>query len=232
MLKNTYVLYGVLFIAVMNVLGYMTHQNYEAVILFALVGFLTQYFSKNMIIILLAPIIFTAVFIVLRQNVREGLADKPVTGPNKPHVNSPAPKVPPPDPTKSKESSSCASHNNDTCDNIDGCAWSGSVKKGTCSAKAAMTTLHPKWIKDDEKTEQDFYNNLPDDVDDLGISEMTKRTEDLAKNQKNLRDTMTKMMPIMDQAQNMLSNIDTKHMKQMMDMAESVTAPFKRKSQE
>jgi hypothetical protein len=224
MLKNTYVLYGVLFIAVMNVLGYMTHQNYEAVILFALVGFLTQYFSKNMIIILLAPIIFTAVFIVLRQNVREGLADKSPTGKTgstKTDLKKP----------------SCDARTTKTACGTEDCTWlpedlEHPTKKGTCSAKAAMTTLHPKWIKDDEKTEQDFYNNLPDDVDDLGISEMTKRTEDLAKNQKNLRDTMTKMMPIMDQAQNMLSNIDTKHMKQMMDMAESVTAPFKRKSQE
>ena len=93
-----------------------------------------------------------------------------------------------------------------------------------------MTTLHPKWVKDDEKTEQDFYKNLPEDVDDLGIHEMTKRTADLAKNQQNLRDTMTKMMPMMDQAQNILSNIDTDAMKQMMNMADSLTTPFQKKS--
>ena len=58
-LKNTYVLYGVLFVALTNILGYMSHHNYEAVILFALVGFLTQSFSKNMIIVLLVAMVST-----------------------------------------------------------------------------------------------------------------------------------------------------------------------------
>jgi hypothetical protein len=208
-LKNTYVLYGVLFVALTNILGYMSHHNYEAVILFALVGFLTQYFSNNMIIILLAPIVFTAVFTLLRQNVREGLDSKGE------------------DPSTTEED--CGNNKKENhCKKINGCSWN--VKKGTCGLQNGMTTLHPKWVKDDEKTEQDFYKNLPEDVDDLGIHEMTKRTADLAKNQQNLRDTMTKMMPMMDQAQNILSNIDTDAMKQMMNMADSLTTPFQKKS--
>jgi len=203
-LKNTYVLYGVLFVALTNILGYMSHHNYEAVILFALVGFLTQSFSKNMIIILLVPIVFTAVFTLLRQNVREGIVPGDI----------------------------CSRGTETTCSDISGCSWGG--EPATCSIKSsiqsAMTTLHPKWVKDDEKTEQDFYKNLPEDVDDLGIHEMTKRTADLAKNQQNLRNTMTKMMPMMDQAQNILSNIDTDAMKKMMNMADSLTTPFQKKS--
>lgn len=211
MLKNTYVLYGVLFVALTNILGYMSHHNYEAVILFALVGFLTQHFSNNMIIILLAPIVFTAVFTLLRQNVREGLDSKGE------------------DPSSTVVSLDCGNNKKKNhCKKINGCSWN--VKKGTCGLQNGMTTLHPKWVKDDEKTEQDFYKNLPEDVDDLGIHEMTKRTADLAKNQQNLRDTMTKMMPMMDQAQNILSNIDTDAMKQMMNMADSLTTPFQKKS--
>lgn len=222
-LKNTYVLYGVLFVALTNILGYMSHHNYEAVILFALVGFLTQYFSNNMIIILLAPIVFTAVFTLLRQNVREGLGEPP----NDKAVSTK------PEPDSKDVSLDCSVNKEETtCTGIKGCSWGGKPgKPSTCSnSKIGMTTLHPKWIKDDEKTEKDFYKNLPEDVDDLGIQEMTKRTEDLAKNQQNLRDTMTKMRPMMDQAQNILSNIDTGAMKKMMDMAESITSPFQKKS--
>ena len=218
MLKNTYVLYGVLFIALTNILGYLSHHNYEAVILFALVGFLTQYFSTNMIIILLAPVVFTAVFTMLRQNVREGLDSKKDEDPSTKH--KPAGKV---------VSLDCSGGtDNTTCEKIPGCSWGDKTKH--CGPKSAMTTLHPKWIKDDEKTEKDFYKNLPEDVDDLGIHEMTKRTEDLAENQKNLRETMTQMRPMMDQAQNILSNIDTNAMQKMMDMADSITTPFKKKS--
>jgi hypothetical protein len=225
-LKNTYVLYGVLFVALTNILGYMSHHNYEAVILFALVGFLTQYFSNNMIIILLAPIVFTAVFTLLRQNVREGLGDPPNDkAPNDKAVSTK------PEPDSKDVSLDCSIGTETTCSDISGCSWGSKLgQPATCNSQIGMTTLHPKWIKDDEKTEKDFYKNLPEDVDDLGIQEMTKRTEDLAKNQQNLRDTMTKMRPMMDQAQNILSNIDTGAMKKMMDMAESITSPFQKKS--
>jgi hypothetical protein len=216
MLNNTYVLYGVLFVALTNILGYMSYHNFEAVILFALVGFLTQAFSKNMIIILLVPIVFTAVFTMLRQNVREGVDNPPKDiRENVSKQNS----------TVVPVNCTAGASDKDVCNDISGCSWDNNK----CSNKIGMTTLHPKWIKDDEKTEKDFYKNLPEDVDDLGIHEMTKRTEDLAKNQQNLRNTMTKMMPMMDQAQNILSNIDTDAMKKMMDMADSLTSPFKLK---
>ena len=243
LLKNTYVLYGVLFVALTNVLGYLSYQNFEAVIVFALVGFLTQYFSKNMIIILLVPIVFTAVFTVLRQNVREGIESNSAksnkstkapttTEPPAPPTKAPTTTEPPAPPTKAAPTSTaapnCAQPTNQTsCEEIKGCTWNDKKK---CVAKSGMTTLHPKWIKDEEKTEQDFYKNLPEDVDDLGIHEMTQRTEDLAEKQKNLRSSMTKMMPIMDQAQNILANIDTGSMKKMMDMADSLTTPFQKKS--
>ena len=230
LLNSKYVLYGVLFIALTNVVGYMSLQNYEAVMLFALVGFLTQYFSSNMIIILSVPIVFTALFATARHNVREGLDNKTkldnkkkLLSENKLIITSTADK-------KKKSSTPTTCLSGDTfkkCGKLKGCLWNTNSK--TCEAEP-MTNLHPKWIKDDEKTEEDFYKNLPEDVDNLGIAEMSKRTDDLVKNQKNLRNTMTKMMPMMDQAQNLLSNIDTDSMKEIMDMAQSLTAPFQKTS--
>ena len=182
LLKNTYVLYGVLFIALTNILGYMSYQNYEAVIIFALVGFLTQYFSKNMIIILLVPIVFTALFNVFRRNVREGVVgDKKDS--NQSTDNNKKDRDQSTDNSKkaTPKIKACNSTDEAECNGLEGCSWD---KPGKKCASSGMTTLHPKWIKDDEKTEQDFYKNLPGDVDDLGIHEMTKRTEDLAEKQK------------------------------------------------
>ena len=231
LLKNTYVLYGVLFIALTNILGYMSYHNFEAVIIFALIGFLTQYFSKNMIIILLVPIVFTAVFTVLRQNVREGVVGDKEESDSEPKTDSfktdssktDMPKI---DSPKTISLANCNAIDQTKCEDIKGCTWNDQNK---CVSKSGMTTLHPKWIRDDEKTETDFYKNLPEDVDDLGIHEMTQRTEDLAEKQKNLRESMTKMMPLMDQAQNIIANIDTNSMKKMMDMADSLTTPFRKK---
>ena len=50
LMKNKTFLYFVLFIAVVNAFGYLMMREFEAVMLFVLVGFLTTYFSNNMII--------------------------------------------------------------------------------------------------------------------------------------------------------------------------------------
>ena len=176
-----------------------------------------------MIIILLVPIVFTAVFSVLRRNMREGIvgdkedvSDKPTDDPKDTEGEAFTP------------STACNADTSDECGKITGCSWNEKTKQ--CASMSGMTTLHPKWVKDEEKTKQDFYKTLPEDVDDLGIHEMTKRTEDLSKKQKELRESMTKMAPMMDQAHKILANIDVESMKSMMNMAETMTTPFQKKA--
>lgn len=67
-LTNKYVLYVVTFLAVTNILGYLAVQNFTSVIFFLLVGFLTQYFSKNMTVILLTAMIATSLLFIAQNN--------------------------------------------------------------------------------------------------------------------------------------------------------------------
>tara|TARA_Y100000768_G_C23935705_1_gene662451 strand:+ start:821 stop:1438 length:618 start_codon:yes stop_codon:yes gene_type:complete len=78
LLKNKTFLYFVLFIAVVNLFGYLMMRQLEIVMLFALVGFLTTYFSKNMVIVLLTTIVVTNLFAGSKLNInfREGLESK------------------------------------------------------------------------------------------------------------------------------------------------------------
>ena len=57
LLKNKNFLYFVLFIAYVNTFGYLMMRQTEAVMLFALVGFLTTFFTKNMIVALSVAIL-------------------------------------------------------------------------------------------------------------------------------------------------------------------------------
>ncbi len=66
LLKDKNVLYVVLFIAVTNVFGYLMLHNFDAVVFFLVVGFLTSYFSKNMIVVMLTAIISTNLLIGTR----------------------------------------------------------------------------------------------------------------------------------------------------------------------
>jgi hypothetical protein len=75
-LTNKCVLYVVTFFAVINLLAYLSIPNFTSVIFFILVAYLTQYFSKNMIVILLIAMISTSILFNIqngRTQTREGL---------------------------------------------------------------------------------------------------------------------------------------------------------------
>ena len=63
LLQNKYVMYAVLVIAILNIIGYLAVKNMDAVLFFVLVGLLTIYFSRNMIIVLVICIVSTNFYI-------------------------------------------------------------------------------------------------------------------------------------------------------------------------
>lgn len=76
LLKNKMVLNIVFVITVLNILGYLTMGNFEAVILFILVAGLTSFFSKNMIIVLGIPLIVANLYGMRVVRSFEGLENK------------------------------------------------------------------------------------------------------------------------------------------------------------
>ena len=69
MLKNKYVLYILLVVALVNVLGYLAMEDYKSLGLFISVGLLSTYFSKNMAVTLLVSIlVHSVIFLVLGHN--------------------------------------------------------------------------------------------------------------------------------------------------------------------
>ena len=76
LLRNKNVLYIVLFFAVANLFSYLMLKKLDAVAFFIIIGFLTTYFSKNMIIVMLTAMIstFLLVQINLLGHVQEGMS--------------------------------------------------------------------------------------------------------------------------------------------------------------
>jgi hypothetical protein len=71
-LQNKYVCYLVLFISIMNILGYLAIQDFDSLVVFVAIGLLSSYFSKNMIIILGSALIGTNM-IYANNKIHEGL---------------------------------------------------------------------------------------------------------------------------------------------------------------
>lgn len=59
MLTNQTVLYVLLFLSVFSIIGYLIVGNLDAVLFFILAGFITSFFSKNMIVVLLVALLST-----------------------------------------------------------------------------------------------------------------------------------------------------------------------------
>ena len=68
-LHNKYVLYISFFFAILTAARYLFSFNLEAIIIFIVIGFLTTYFSKNMIVVLLTTTIGTN-FVMMFKNKR------------------------------------------------------------------------------------------------------------------------------------------------------------------
>jgi len=79
-LTNKWVLNAIGIISLLNIIGYMVLGNLNAVIFFIVIGLLTRYFSKNMIIVLGVPLLLVNLMVAQGQIV-EGM--ETATGANK-----------------------------------------------------------------------------------------------------------------------------------------------------
>jgi hypothetical protein len=72
-LHNKYVLYVIFIIALSNLLTFAYSYDYYSVSIFVLIGFLTSFFSKNMIVILFMAIAFTNIIKYGAKSTIEGM---------------------------------------------------------------------------------------------------------------------------------------------------------------
>ena len=58
-LHNRFILYFILMVSILNLIGFATNGNLLSPVIFVLVGFLTTFFSKNMLVVLMVPLLIT-----------------------------------------------------------------------------------------------------------------------------------------------------------------------------
>ena len=208
-LKSTTLLYFILFLAIVNILGYLSMGQFDAVVVFAIIGFIAQSFSKNMIMILTIPLILTGLYVTLFNNIKEGLEDKHGNKHSNKHGNKHDNKHSKDD--KENHKLHCHKHLTET-DCVEPCKWNKENNK--CHSthnkknKEKLTQLHPQWIKNDEETEEEFYKSVDDNVPDLGIQDMADKTSQLIEKQKKLRSSMDKILPLVDQTNKFMDSIN------------------------
>lgn len=232
LLRNRNVLYIVLFFSVMNLFCYLMMKQLDAVAFFIIIGFLTTYFSKNMIIVMLTSVLSTFFLVQIKMlgRVQEGM-----------------------DTMKEKEDKEEEEEKEDEEEDMEGAETkerktmseppsamntseipiSNAMRENLTSIKDEKGLQGKKPERFTQKLNPARYNASDDDTtprhkpkidyaatletayDDLdkllssdAIKNMSEDTGRLADKQKQLMSNIEKLTPIMDKASSVLSNLD------------------------
>lgn len=182
LLKDKNVLYIVAFLAATNALTYLMSGNFDAIVFFGVVGYLTTYFSKNMIVVLLVAMLTTNLLLGTRMIKKrvEGMSGKrkketkdEEDEPSQPFLGT----TPQGKPT-SEQMTDKKKSNGKTGSQVDYAA-----------------------------TLENAYDNLDNLIGNDGIKKMSQQTERLAMKQKELMQNIENMGPMLEKAGNMLKDL-------------------------
>ena len=212
-LKNKYVLYVLLVLAIINVLGYVGLQDYDSLALFVAVGVLSTYFSKNMAVNLLLAIVVTSL-IAINKRVVEGME-------NKEDEEKPKKK-------KKKKEGMKEANNASDCNQDEDCPSGKKCNSGQCvdtfqnnvppSSPAAVDGDDDEDVGDRidyAATMEQAYDNLQTMLGDDGIKSITSETKKLVTQQKDLMKTLNSMAPVLNTAKETLSGMDLPNIGEM-----------------
>ena len=201
-LTNKYVLYTVLFLAITNVLGYLAMRDFESIILMVAVGALTNHFNKNMIVVLSASILATAIFKTTKRPAwpwyeREGFKNKEGLEQKKQERK---------DLTEEKENMGVR-----TLQKLDKNLNNAANKRNDYEAADESE----EDLVETGNNKEDYANSMEEQINNLSnmlgsdkIKNIGKDTDDLVKKQSDLVDQMQNLGPMLKQAEDLLDKFE------------------------
>jgi len=193
LLANKTVLYVVSIIATLNIIGYIFYGNLTAVLYFIILALLVSYFSKNMIVILLTPLIFVNLFVNGQQQLRnvEGMENNDTktadTTPVQTATTTPV---------------------NDQSQNEEPLMSSTSTEMDVSpSSSESFKNKKSNNKLDYAGTLKDTYESLNQFLNKEGMEALTNDTKALMEEQKKLAETMQGLGPIIQSFGPMMENM-------------------------
>ncbi len=184
MVTNKYVLYIVLCFAIINVLGFLITNNFIGLTVFALIGLLTSYFTKNMVIIISVTLVASSILHISRVKV-EAMTNK------KKKKNEPD------EDDELEEGDEPEEGDEDTL-----------VIDSDDEVEVTVDVLpnKKKHKLNHQATVQNAYSNVHGILGSKNFKQMTSDTKKLMEQQKGLTESLENMAPMLENAQNMLKD--------------------------
>lgn len=252
-LSNKMLLNIVLIVSFLNILGFVIYGKTIAIIYFILIGLLTSFFSKNMNIVLLVPLILVNLFVVSSKssmwNKREGLDNNTsndttaTTSTNDSNGSAPSSTS-----TKKKSTVSSSSTNqglpitpldNNNNNNNMNLTDTTDTTNSTSTNEIDESFEVGRGKKNSKGYNIDYASTVEDAYDELnkilgsdGIKRLTNDTQSLMKQQLQLAESMKSMQPLiagmaplMQQAQGLLGSMgDNGNLGNLANLAKKFTA--------
>jgi len=213
LLNDKNVLYVIFVLAIINILGYLVVQNTEAVAFFFIVGFLTTYFSKNMIIVLIVAMISTSLFTATKTSytiVKEGMSSSR----RKEAKDSIKSKI---QGKKQEDEEMNGSSTSDMSEPVE------EVEAVEVDEEIPVFSKGKKNRVDLAGTLEEAYNNLQNTVGKGGVKGLTSQTESLLNQQKQLMDNITTMQPFLKTAEGFMDKLDLSSLEGLGGMLSKLT---------
>ena len=234
LLKNKYVLYIVFFFTITNLFSYLMMNNLNAIIFFAIVGFITSYFSKNMIIILFVALISTNLFTMTKmvgKTIKEGMThEEKKDDDKKPMATMPKTMTMPKKATKPASMAAGQMNKNMQKPAL---LQKKAAKKNPMIKPANVEPMvsanldgsYDTDVRDINKnkpkinfasTLESAYDNLDKLLSSDAIGKMSMDTQRLAEKQQLLMGNIDKLSPLMKTAEDLLSGLNVDKMGDML----------------
>jgi len=219
------VLYIMLVIAFVNVLGYLMMGNFEAVVFFAIVAYLSTFFTKNMVIVFLISILATNFLMVskvnyFRSSSKEGMENPdPAADVAKVAVKMHAKKKEDAKKDANKDETSAAPSPSPSAKPSPNPTNKGSntdkKKKEGMNGKLAPAKFNNDDDDDDEVADSAPFASSSKSIEQAHdnlqkIGGMSSQTEEVMKQQKILMDNMKTMQPFLETAERFLDKFNMK----------------------
>jgi len=190
-LTNKWVLNIVAFLAIFNIIGYISIGNVNAILYFILFACLVRYFSKNMTIVLGAPLIIVNL-LSLTGNMMEGMKNN--------------------DNSTTDNDNSTTDNDNSTKDNdkkkIEADTNEKLKEDNTQQGFESGRRKNRGYNIDYATTLEDAYDELNNALGNDGIQRLTEDTQKLMKQQAQLVKTMEGMSQLVDNIQPMVGQLE------------------------
>ena len=227
--QNKIVLYGSLILVLLSILRHLSNRNINAIILMALIGLITSYFSKNMIIVLITA--FASVFVLELMGspgVTEGMSTKEgAQNEGNETADDTADEETSEDENKEKltnnKEGAKNKGKNKSSDDTEGNTGMETADKNK-KKKQGMASLSPANYDgkkdDDEKvgvkngnridyasTLEQAYDNIENIIGEDGVRGLTDQTKSLMHQQQQLMNNMKEMGPLLKSAEGFMEQI-------------------------